>query len=147
LFYSTQIPACLWFLARDKKNHRFRDRRGETLFIDARGFGRMLDRVHAELTEVEIQKIANTYRAWRGNKDASNFSDIPGFAKSASLTDIRAHRYVLVPGRYVGFDSRPTASWDRQGLEKELTEILARFQQADRASASALVVLKELLHG
>src|ERR1700732_1361537 len=68
LFYSTQIPVCLWFLARDKKNGRFRDRRGETLFIDARKMGTIIDRVHRELTEEDIGKIAGTYHAWRGDK-------------------------------------------------------------------------------
>ena len=70
LFYSTQIPVCLWFLARNKKNGRFRDRRGETLFIDARKMGTMVDRVHRELTDDDLAKIAGTYHAWRGDKDA-----------------------------------------------------------------------------
>ena len=70
LFYSTQIPVCLWFLARNKKNGRFRDRRGETLFIDARKIGTLVDRVHRELTDDDIAKIAGTYHAWRGDKDA-----------------------------------------------------------------------------
>ena len=69
LFYSTQIPVCLWFIARSKKNSRFRDRRGEALFIDARRLGRMVDRVHRELTDEDIRKIADTYHAWRGDKD------------------------------------------------------------------------------
>src|SRR6202165_5917505 len=66
LFYSTQIPACLWFLARDKKNHRFRDRSGQVLFIDARKLGRLVDRTHRELTDDEVERIARTYHAWRG---------------------------------------------------------------------------------
>jgi type I restriction enzyme M protein len=70
LFDSTQIPACVWFLARDKRNGRFRDRRGQVLFIDARRMGRMVDRVHRELTNEDIRKIANTYHAWRGDPDA-----------------------------------------------------------------------------
>src|SRR5271165_7041890 len=67
LFYSTQIPVCLWFLARNKKNSRFRDRRGETLFIDARKMGTMVDRAHRDLSDDEIAKIAGTYHAWRGD--------------------------------------------------------------------------------
>jgi len=67
LFYSTQIPVCLWFIAREKKNGRFRDRRGQTLFIDARKLGTMIDRVHRELTEEDIRMIADTYHAWRGD--------------------------------------------------------------------------------
>lgn len=113
LFYSTQIPACLWFLARDKsgrppagQKRPLRDRRGQVLFIDARKMGRMVDRVHRELTDEEIQKIADTYHAWRGNPDAGEYRDIPGFCKSATLEEIRRHGYVLTPGRYVARPNR-----------------------------------------
>jgi len=108
LFYSTQIPVCLWFIARDKRNGRFRDRRSETLFIDARNLGTMIDRVHRELTEEDVQKIAGTYHAWRGdisvraNSNSPQYQDIPGFCKSATLDEIRKHDYILTPGRYVG---------------------------------------------
>src|SRR5439155_14955712 len=73
LFYSTQIPACLWFLARDKKNHRFRDQSGHVLFIDARKLGRLVDRTHRELTDGEVERIARTYHAWRGEPDAGDY--------------------------------------------------------------------------
>lgn len=111
LFYSTQIPVCLWFLVRDKKNgtlrqssgHGFRDRRGQTLFIDARNLGTMVDRVHRELSNVDIRKIADTYHAWRGDKDGDRkYEDVPGFSSSATLERIRQHLHVLTPGRYVG---------------------------------------------
>ena len=102
LFYSTQIPVCLWFIAREKKNGRFRDRRGQTLFIDARKLGTMIDRVHRELTEEDIRKIADTYHAWRGDKSAGDYEDMPGFCRSATLDDIRHHNHILTPGRYVG---------------------------------------------
>jgi type I restriction enzyme M protein len=105
LFYSTPIPACLWFIARDKKNSRFRDRRGQTLFIDARKMGRLMDRVHRELTEEDIAKIAGTYHAWRGDKEAGTYDDIPGFCKSAAMEEIRQHGHVLTPGRYVGAEA------------------------------------------
>jgi type I restriction enzyme M protein len=102
LFYSTQIPACLWFVTRDKKNHRFRDRRGQTLFIDARKMGSLIDRVHRDLTDEDVARISATYHAWRGEKDAGSYSDVPGFCKSASLEDITRNGLVLTPGRYVG---------------------------------------------
>ncbi len=102
LFYTTQIPVCLWFLARDKKNRKFRDRRGETLFIDARKLGQMTDRTHRELTDEEIAEIARAYHAWRGEKEAGKYEDVPGFCKGAKVEEIAAHGYVLTPGRYVG---------------------------------------------
>jgi type I restriction enzyme M protein len=70
LFYSTQIPVCLWFLARNKRNGRFRDRRGETLFIDARKLGKVVDRVRRELSDTDVAKIAGTYHAWRGDENS-----------------------------------------------------------------------------
>lgn len=116
LFYSTQIPVCLWFLARNKKDNKFRDRSGETLFIDARNLGSMIDRVHRELTPEDTRAIADTYHAWRARRDTSNdvnpvikeeralppYEDVPGFCKSATTEDIRKHGHILTPGRYVG---------------------------------------------
>ncbi len=102
LFYSTQIPACLWFLARNKKNGRFRDRCGHVLFIDARKLGPMLDRTQRELGDEDMDRIAGTYHAWRGDKGAGKYEDIAGFCRSASLEEIRAHQHVLTPGRYAG---------------------------------------------
>ena len=102
LFYSTQIPACLWFLARGRRDGRLRDRRGEVLFVDARTLGRMVDRTHRELTDEDIARIADTYHAWRGEEGAGDYSDVPGFCKTASLEEVRKHGHVLTPGRYVG---------------------------------------------
>jgi type I restriction enzyme M protein len=103
LFYSTQIPACLWFLARNKNPGKdLRDRRGQVLFIDARQMGVLVDRTRRELTDDEIKKIADTYHAWRGEPDAGEYQDVPGFCKSATLDEIRKHGHVLTPGRYVG---------------------------------------------
>lgn len=98
LFYSTQIPACLWFLSRERK------RQGEILFIDARKFGRMMNRTHRELTREEISRITSTYHSWKEGDQGLAYEDIPGFCKSATLDEIRKHGHVLTPGRYVGME-------------------------------------------
>ena len=102
LFYSTQIPACLWFLARNKNpGGKLRDRRGEVLFIDARKLGTLVDRTRKEFSDADIAKIADTYHAWRG-EGKRIYDDVPGFCKAATLEEIRGHGHVLTPGRYVG---------------------------------------------
>jgi type I restriction enzyme M protein len=137
LFYSTQIPVCLWFFTRNKKNGRFRDRRGETLFIDARKLGSMVDRVHRELTDEDLAKIAGTYHAWRGDKNAGKYKDAPGFCNAAKLEDIRKHGHVLTPGRYVGAEA---VEDDGEPFEKkmrllaaQLREQTARARELDKA--------------
>ena len=107
LFYSTQIPACLWFLAKCKSNgvardKKLRDRRGEVLFIDARKLGVMVDRTRKEFTDADVAKIAETYHAWRLG---TGYQVIPGFCKSASIDEIRAHGHGLTPGCYVGAEA------------------------------------------
>jgi type I restriction enzyme M protein len=149
LFYSTQIPVCLWFIARDKRNSRFRDRRGETLFIDARKMGTMIDRVHRELTDEDIRKIADTYHAWRGDKDCQvKYADVPGFCKSATLDDIRGHNHILTPGRYVGAEA---VEDDDEPFDEKMQRLVAelREQQAEAAKLDAAIAanLKELGYG
>jgi type I restriction enzyme M protein len=100
LFYNTMIPVCLWFLARDRKNHKFRDRSNEILFIDARKFGTMVNRRNKELTAEDIAKISGTYHAWRNL--GGRYEDVAGLCKSATLDEVRENGYVLMPGRYVG---------------------------------------------
>jgi type I restriction enzyme M protein len=101
LFYTTQIPVCLWFLSRSKENGKHRNRKGETLFIDARKMGTLISRVLREMTHDEITQVSGTYHAWR-SKGKSKYEDVAGFCMSASLEDIRGHGHVLTPGRYVG---------------------------------------------
>jgi type I restriction enzyme M protein len=145
LFYSTQIPVCLWFLARSKKNGRFRNRREETLFIDARKMGQLVDRVHRELTDEEITRIAGTYHAWRGDKDAGRYADVPGFCKSASLEDIRKHGHVLTPGRYI---EQAAVEDDGEPFEEKMMRLSAtlRQQQTEAAQLDAAIAanLQEL---
>ena len=103
LFYSTQIPACLWFLARNKNpGNGWRDRRGEVLFVDARKLGQMVDRTRKEFSDEDIARIAGTYHAWRGEPDADAYEDVPGFCRAGRLEEIGKHNHVLTPGRYVG---------------------------------------------
>lgn len=140
LFYSTQIPVCLWFLARDKKNHKFRDRRGEVLFIDARKLGHMVDRTRKEFSDEDITRITGAYHAWRGEKDIDTqaaYEDVPGFCKSASLDDIRAHSHVLTPGRYVG---AADVEDDDMPFEERFAALTAKlkeqFERADKLNTT-----------
>ena len=138
LFYSTQIPACLWFLARDRRDGRFRDRRGEVLFIDARTLGHMVDRTHRELTDEDIARIADTYHAWRGEEGAGDYADVPGFCKAASLEEVRKHGHVLTPGRYVG--AAPQEE-DDEPFEDKMKRLVAqlRDQQDQGAKLDAAI--------
>ncbi len=130
LFYSTQIPACLWFLARDRKGGKLRDRRGEVLFIDARKLGRMVDRTHRELTADDIARIAGAYHAWREGADA--YADVPGFCKSAALDEVRRHGHVLTPGRYVGAEAQED---DGEPFEQKMARLTAQWRQQQDAAA------------
>ncbi len=139
LFYSTQIPACLWYLARNKNpGNSWRDRRGEVLFIDARKMGVMIDRVRRELTDEDAQRIADVYHAWRGEKDAGEYLDVAGFCKSVKLEEIARHGHVLTPGRYVGAEE--VEDDDEVFAEKmiRLTEQLGE-QMAKGAELDALI--------
>ena len=138
LFYSTQIPACLWFLARSRGNGKFRDRRGEILFIDARALGRMVDRTHRELTDEDIACIADTYHVWRGEKSAGAYADTPGFCRSVPLEEVRKHGHVLTPGRYVGTAPQEEDAEPFEDKMKRLTAQL-REQQAEAVRLDAAI--------
>jgi type I restriction enzyme M protein len=149
LFYSTQIPVCLWFLARAKKNSHYRDRRGQTLFIDARKLGTLVDRVHKELTTEDIAKIAGTYHAWRGDTDCkTKYEDIAGFCKAATTEDIKANGYVLTPGRYVGAEE---VEDDGEPFEDKMTRLTATLKEqmaeGKKLDSAIEANLKELGYG
>jgi type I restriction enzyme M protein len=159
LFYSTQIPVCLWFIARNKSavgahgGPPLRDRRGEILFIDARKLGVLTDRVHRELTDDDIVRIAGTYHAWRGDRDGGAespgpYADVPGFCMAATLDDVRGHGHVLTPGRYVGAEEIEDDGEPFDDVMAQLAETL-RAQQTEgaRLDAEIAVNLKELGYG
>jgi type I restriction enzyme M protein len=142
LFYSTQIPACLWFLARDKRNHKFRNRRGSILFIDARKMGRLVDRTHRELTDEELRRIADTYHAWRGEKVGFEYADVPGFCRSAHHAEVEGHGFVLTPGRYVGSEAPEE---DGEPFEEKMTRLVATLREQQAAAARLDAEIKKNL--
>lgn len=135
LFYSTQIPVCLWFLARDKsngvaRNAKLRDRRGEILFIDARKLGHMVDRTRKAFSDADIEKITQAYHAWRGEEKAGAYEDALGFCKAASLEEIQQNGFVLTPGRYVGVEvSKDNGEPFYEAMERLSSSL--RHQQAE----------------
>ena len=131
LFYATQIPVCLWFLARDRRNGKFRDRRGEILFIDARKLGTMVDRTHRELTDEDTARIADTYHAWRSVSAEDGYADVLGFCKSAPQEEVRTHGFMLVPGRYVGAE---VADDDGEPFEEKMDRLAAEWREQLAAS-------------
>ena len=129
LFVNTQIPACLWFLTKQKTT-----RKGEVLFIDARKLGTMVSRVQIEFSDADIQKIADTVHAWRGDCEVKQpYVDVPGFCKSANLAEIEGHGYVLTPGRYVGAEA---VEDDDEPFHikfpKLVAELESQFQMGDK---------------
>jgi len=143
LFYSTQIPACLWFLAKNKKNHGFRDRSGEILFINARELGHMVDRTRREFSSDDITKIAETYHRWREGRD---YEDVPGFCKSAGVEEIKGRGYVLTPGRYVG---AAAAEDDGVSFEEKFAELketlINQFGDSQRLENDIKSVLESVI--
>lgn len=148
LFYSTQIPACLWFISRNKKTAQPRDRSGEILFIDARKMGVMINRANRELTEEDIKKISKVYHSWRAKKDIGNYEDLVGFCKSATLAEVQEQGYVLTPGRYVGSEA---IEEDEEPFEQKFPRLLAKletqFAESDKLTAQIRHNLKYLGSG
>ena len=150
LFYSTQIPACLWFLARNRRGQPSSGARDQILFIDARKLGRMADRTHRELTEEDVARIVDTYHAWRnrvpssskeeeqGESVSGEYADIPGFCKSAALDEVRRHGHVLTPGRYVGAEAQEE---DGEPFEDKMKRLAMQWrkQQAEGARLDAAI--------
>ena len=137
LFRSTQIPACLWFLRRGRSGEHG-PRRAETLFIDARKRGHMVDRTRRDLSEDDIARVADAYHAWRGSDGAGAYADVPGFCKSATIDDIRKHGHVLTPGRYVGTEPQPD---DGEPFPEKMARLAAqwRTQQAEARRLDAAI--------
>jgi len=135
LFYTTQIPVCLWFLAKDRTaGGGYRDRRREVLFIDARSMGQLVTRVHRVLTDQEIERIAQTYHAWRGEPEAGDYVDVPGFCRSAVAPDISTNQYSLTPGRFVGPTvGVPTDAATQVGAL--VPKLLAQLEESERLAS------------
>ncbi|MBX3185076.1 MAG: SAM-dependent DNA methyltransferase [Polyangiaceae bacterium] len=149
LFYSTQIPVCLWFLARDKKNglggrgKKMRNRQRETLFIDARKLGTMADRVHRELSDEDIAKIAGTYHRWRGDGEGT-YEDVAGFCKSAKTEEIASHQFVLTPGRYVGAEE---VEDDGEPFDEKMKRLVATLEEQFKEGARLEKEIRKNLGG
>lgn len=136
LFYSTQIPACLWFLARDKSANGHRDRRGESLFIDARKLGRMVDRTRREFSGEDVAKITETYHRWRSKTEFDTYKDELGFCASVKRERIAKEGFVLTPGRYVGAEDIEDDGVSFEERFAALTAKLhAQFSENDRLTA------------
>lgn len=132
LFYSTQIPVCLWFITKNKAKNGKRERSGEILFIDARNLGHMATRTLKEFSQEDIQKVATTYHAWRGTKEET-YEDITGFCKAAKLEEVREHDYILTPGRYVGLEEEEDDGepFDEK-MERLTTELAEQFKESKK---------------
>jgi len=140
LFYNTMIPACLWFLARNKTNGKFRNRAGEILFIDARKIGSMINRRNKEFLDEDIARITDTYHSWRNV--GGQYEDIAGFCKAATLEEVRKNNYVLMPGRYVGTEAEEDDGIPFDEKMKTLTDKLA--EQFARGSELEKIIHENL---
>ncbi|HLR91804.1 MAG TPA: SAM-dependent methyltransferase, partial [Atopostipes sp.] len=143
LFYSTQIPVCLWFLTKSKAKNGRRERNGKVLFIDARNLGHMETRTLKVLSKEDIQKVSNTFHAWRGTKD-EEYEDVLGFCKSANIDEIREHDYILTPGRYVGLEEEDD---DGEPFEEKMERLTAELSEQFKESKKLEDQIREALGG
>jgi type I restriction enzyme M protein len=166
LFTNTQIPACIWFLTKDKSARRLnfnsststqhRDRRGEVLFIDARQLGYMKDRVLRDFTPADLEKISGTFRAWRRapsslkpklstSTQTAPYANVPGFCYSATLDEIAKHGFVLTPGRFVGTeDVADDGEPFDEKMQKLVTELNGQFEESAKLEVAIRANLKSL---
>lgn len=139
LFFNTQIPACLWFLAKGK-----RSRPGEVLFIDARKLATMISRVQCELTDAVIDRIAGTVAAWRGEAGVGEYADVAGYCRSVKLVEIAEHGHVLTPGRYVGAEA---VEDDDEGFEAKMQALTEKLGEQMAKGAELDLVIRQRLGG
>lgn len=145
MFYSVALPVSLWFVTKNKKNGRFRDRSGETLFIDAREQFEPISRKQVIFNDEHIRKIVGTVRAWRGEKGAEKYKDVAGFCKSATKEEIAKSGYVLTPGRYVGITEEEDDGVPfEEKMEKFTAELKHSFKQGDELEGQIMANLKNL---
>lgn len=143
LFYSTQIPVCLWFVTRNKAAKGQRDRKGEILFIDARKLGYMADRTHKELANEDIQKVTDAYHAWRGTNEKV-YEDVAGFCKATTLEEIKKHEYILTPGRYVGLEE---VEEDGEPFEEKMLRLTTELSEQFAKSKTLENEIRRVLGG
>lgn len=131
LFFTTSIPVCLWIMSLDKEGDEYRDRSGETLFVDARGMYEEIDRTQNTLTNEHIEEIADTVRAYRGEDGVGEYEDQTGFCKVETKDEIAANQYIITPGRYVGIEED---DGDDVPFEVKMEELSAELREEFRRS-------------
>ena len=139
LFFNTQIPACLWFLAKQKTV-----RKGQVLFIDARKLGQMISRSQCEMSDADIARIGDTVAAWRGEAGAQEYADIAGFCRSVSLAEIAEHGHVLTAGRYVGAEE---VEDDDEGFAEKMQKLTEKLAEQMAKGAELDQVIRQKLGG
>lgn len=143
LFYSTQIPVCLWFVTNNKGRNGKRERKEEILFIDARKIGHMATRTLKEFSNEDIKKIAGVYHAWRGTNEQV-YEDVAGFCKAAKLEEVRGHEYILTPGRYVGLEA---AKEDDEPFEEKMERLTSELAEQFAKSKELEDQIRKVLEG